>query len=307
MTDATAPEGVEPEAPEAEDVETDIDAVEAPEAEEAETDEPDLETDEDEAEQDDDEEPEEYELEYGGNKFRVPKAGLTEDVHAKLDQFLKGSQADYTRKTQEVAEQRKAVEARASAVDQLSGMSDELLVEFSKGRHLRDEIEQLQGVDLNELWQSNPDQARRVSDALSAKQAEFQKTIAKINETEGSVKQAQAAETARIAERGKVEVEKYVKGFNERVPDVVAYVADNYGIPKEVAERDWPLNPATAAMAYKAMMYDRMQAKAARKPTAAKAAPLKPIKGKGSGAKPDPDKQSIDDWMRERNRKQGLL
>ena len=302
MTDATAPEGVEPEAPEAEDVETEAEAVEAPETEEADTDEPDLDEAEDEAEQDDDEEPEEDELEYGGNKFRIPKGALPEDVKAKLDQFLKGSNADYTRKTQEVAEQRKQVEARASAVEQLSGMSDELLVEFSKGRHLRDEIEQLQGVDLNDLWQSNPDQARRVSDALSAKQAEFQKTIAKINETEGQLKQTQAAEVARVAERGKVEVEKYVKGFSERVPDVVAYVADNYGIPKEVAERDWPLNPATAAMAYKAMKYDQMQAKAARKPTAAKAAPLKPIKGKGGGAKPDPDKQSIDAWMRERNK-----
>lgn len=306
MTDATAPEGVEPEAPEVDDVETDEKAVEAPETEEAETDEPDLETDEDEADEED-EEPEEDELEYGGNKFRIPKGALPEDVKAKLDQFLKGSQADYTRKTQEVAEQRKAIEARASAVEQLSGMSDELLVEFSRGRHLRDEIEQLQGVDLNDLWQSNPDHARRVSDTLSAKQAEFQATIAKINEAEGKVKQAQAAEVARIAEQGRVEVEKYVKGFNERVPDVVAYVSDNYGIPKEVAERDWPLNPATAAMAYKAMMYDRMQAKAARKPTAAKAAPLKPIKGKGGGAKPDPDKMSIEDFMRERNKKQGVL
>ncbi len=303
MTDATAPEGVEPEAPEAEEVETE--AVEAPEAEEAETEEPDLETDEDEADEEDDEEPEEDELEYGGNKFRIPKGALPEDVKAKLDQFLKGSQADYTRKTQEVAEQRKAIEARASAVEKLSGMSDELLVEFSRGRHLRDEIEQLQGIDLSQMWQSNPDQARQVSDALSAKQAEFQATIAKINETETKAQQAQAAEVARIAEQGKVEVEKYVKGFSEKVPDVVAYVADNYGIPKETAERDWPLNPATAAMAYKAMMYDRMQAKAARKPTAAKAAPLKPIKGKGGGAKPDPDKQSIDAWMRERNKKQG--
>lgn len=303
-TEATAPEGVEPEALEAEDVETD-EPVEATDAEEAEADEPDLETDGDDTDEED-EEPEEDELEYGGNKFRIPKGALPEDVKASLDQFLKGSQADYTRKSQEVAEQRKAIEARASAVEKLSGMSDELLVEFSRGRHLRGEIEQLQEVDLNAMWQSNPDQARRVSDTLSAKQAEFNKVIAKINETEGQLTRERAAETARIAEQGKVEVEKYVKGFSERVPDVVAYVADNYGIPKEVAEREWPLNPATAAMAYKAMMYDRMQAKAARKPTAAKAAPLKPIKGKGGGAKPDPDRLSIDAWMRERNKKQGL-
>ena len=217
MTEATAPEGVEPEIPEAEDVDAEaVEAdVEATDAEEADTDEPDLETDEDDAEQDD-EEPEEDELEYGGNKFRIPKGALPEDVKASLEQFLKGSQADYTRKTQEVAEQRKLVEARSSAVDKLSGMSDELLVEFSRGRHLRDEIEQLQGIDTNELWQSNPDQARRVSDAISQKQAEFQATIAKINETEGQMKQAQAAEAVRMAEHGKVEVEKYVKGFSEK-------------------------------------------------------------------------------------------
>lgn len=301
--DAVAPEGTEPETPEAEDAEAEPKPVET--SEEAETDEPDPETGEEEADEEDDEEPEEDELEYGGNKFRIPKGALPEDVKAKLDQFLKGSQADYTRKTQEVAEQRKSVEARASAVERLQGMSDELLAEFSRGQHLKSEIEQLQEVNLDELWQSNPDHARRVSDALSAKQAEFQATIDKINKTDAKFRQEQEAETARLAEQGRTEVEKYVKGFSEKVPDVVAYVADNYGIPKEVAERDWPLNPATAAMAYKAMMYDRMQAKAARKPAAVKAAPVKPIKGKGGGAKPDPDKQSIDDWMRERNKQQG--
>lgn len=243
---------------------------------------------------------EEVEFDFGGNKFKVAKGSIPDDLAAELDKFTKGTWSDYTRKSQEVAETRKSLEARERAVEKLATVNGEVLNIYSRGQGVKAELEQLQQVDLNRLWQSDPDQARQVSDRLAAKQAEFQNIVSALNAKEAEASQATQAEMARRADEGKQLIERRVKGFTEKVPEVIDYVVKTYGIPKEAAERDWPLNPATAEMAYKAMMFDRMQA-ANKKPSpkAAPAAPVTPMKAKGNAnATKDPDKMSPEEWVR---------
>ena len=127
-------------------------------------------------------------------------------------------------------------------------------------------------------------------------------TIAnELSQMEADLAETQETERSRRREEGKVQAEKLVKGFSEHVPAVIDYVVE-HGIPKDVAERDWPLNPQTAVWAYKAMMFDRMQAKAKAKPEAKPAAPVKPLKGKGNSRPGHPDAMSTDQWMKERER-----
>jgi hypothetical protein len=234
---------------------------------------------------------EELEFDYGGNKFRVPKGALPEDVAAKFDQFLKGSHADYTRKSQDVAQRAKQLEAREGAVEKLTKLSGETLNTYSRGLQIKSEIEQLSKIDVNALWQSDPDQARRVSDAMAQRQAEFQRVVATVAQQEQGYVQAHEAEIARRADEGRQLMERRVKGFSQKVPEVIDYVVKEYGLSREEAET-WPLNPKTAEMAYKAMMFDRMQARAGKPAAKPQVKPVTPMKGKGGSEPSDLNKMT---------------
>ena len=246
-----------------------------------------------------DQEPELREFDFGGNKFTVPKDAIPDELAAEIEKFTKGTWSDYTRKSQDVAEQKRALEAEKIAVEKLAKLNGDALYSFSKGLQLKNEIEQLQRVNLDQLWQSDPDRARRVSDQLALKQAEFQRTVQDVQAKEAELTTAQMQEMQRQMEEGRKHVERYVKGFEQKVPEVVEYVTKTYGMTKEQAE-SWPLNPATAAMAYKAMMYDRMQASASTKKPAGKAEvkPVVPQKGKGGVAVKDAARGSVEDMKR---------
>jgi len=300
--ESTAPDtGVEeeaaPETPEAE-------SEQEPEAE------PDGEQPEGEAEGDDEEqEPELREFDFGGNKLSVPKDAIPEEVAKKLDEFTKGTWSDYTKRSQTVAEKEKALEARESAVQKFQTLTDQTLKDYSRGLSLRAELEQLSQINQQELWQSNPDQARQLSDTLSRKQAELNQVISQVARQEHELSQTQQSEIARRRQEGAVLVERQIKGFAEKAPEVVDYVVKNFGVKKESAE-DWQLNPVAAVMAYESMMYRKMKAEAGKpaKPQPAPAVPLKPIKGKGGKATldlvKDADKLSPEEWVRRRNLQQ---
>lgn len=296
----TIPESPEV-SPEAEAEETPTQEVEATEEEERAEDATTEEEDDESESKDGEDEDAEIELKVGGQTLRVPKGAIPEDVASQIQQFVNAGEASLTRKFQEVAEQRKGIEAAEKAVQKLRTMNGEVLETFTKGQQVRAELGQLLTINLNELWQSNPDDARRVSDRIAQKQAEFNSIVNNLSQQEAQLTQAEQGEVTRRMEEGRTAVEKYAKGFTARANEVVDYAMKHFGFSKEEAE-EWPLHPKTAAMAYKAMLYDRMQAQAGTKKPAAKtpqpAQPVKPMPSKGQAkAAKDPDKMSMDEWM----------
>jgi len=306
MSDTTAREGVVPEEA-AEPVETEEVTEEVtdkglaytdPDApKEAEGEGSDEESDEEE------QEPEVDIFDFGGNKMELPKGSVPEELRAKIEEFSKGTWSDYTRKSQAIAEQAKALEARESAVEKIVSLNGDALQTYSQGLQIKAELEQLSRIDMNAMWQSDPDQARRVSDRLAQKQAEFQSVVSKVSNYEQQLSQAQQAELARRKDEGKAVIERTVKGFvADHLPAVLDYAAESLGISREEAERDWALSPKVTLWAHKAMLYDRMQAKTkAPAPKQQTAAPVTPIKGKGGKAAKDPDKMTPDEWLKWRN------
>ena len=90
-------------------------------------------------------------------------------------------------------------------------------------------------------------------------------------------------------------LDKRIKDFSTKhAPEVVKYAVEKYGMSQADADQ-WAMNPVVTEMAHKAMLYDRMQAKAARpnpKPAQAKPVPAMKTKG-GAGGTNDPDKMSM--------------
>lgn len=232
---------------------------------------------------------EEIELNFGGEKFSVPKGASVEEVAPKLSEFAHNLEAGYTKKFQDVAETRKAVEAQEAAVKRVQELQGDALTKFSSGLQLQREIAQLQQVDVSALWQSNPDQARQVSDTLARKQAELQNTVAEVTKAEAEASKAQTEETARRFEEGKQMIERQVPGFAKDLPAVIDYAAKTLGVDAKAAEAEWALNPPMAIAVHKAMLFDRMQAQAKQssKPAPKKAKPIGKASGKGGAATPD--------------------
>lgn len=251
------------------------------------------EADEGESEEgEEDEGPEEIEYDFGGGqKVRFKADATAQEVFEEAQKAFKGVEGNFTRKSQEVAEQAKAIEERETVAEKLINLNGEALQTYSHGLALRTELEQLAQIDINQLWQSDPDQARRVSDTISAKQAEFQSTVAKVSQAEAAMTEAQATEIARRKEDGATLVQNRIKNFSES--DLVDY-AKSQGVSEQDAA-NWALNPIVAEMAWKAMELDKLKAKAAGKQPAPKPAQaVKSMKAKGAATArvTDPSKMS---------------
>ena len=238
--------------------------------------------------------PETYDFDFGGNRMSIPKGEIPEELADRVGAFTKQTWADYTRKSQANAVQAKELEARQAAVEKLHGLQGAALEEYGKGLSLRAEIAELDQIDLNGLWQSDPDQARAISDLKAQKQQAFQQTVASVQQHELAFSAERDTEMSRRMDEGRKAVEGRIKGFDGDA--VIDYVTSTYGLDRASAE-EWPLNPAVAQMAHKAMMYDRIQAKARAKPESKQAAPVKPVRGRVGGTK-DPDKMSPEEWVR---------
>jgi hypothetical protein len=144
----------------------------ADEAHQAQGDDQDTSEETEEVQPDDDEE-----IEHEGQKYKVPKA-LKES-------FLR--QADYTRKTQELAEQRRTVEARHAEIAQQAELHAQTLTERVQLKTVEDQLAQYNNVDWRQYtaqygaeetatamaqWQQLRDAQSSLTNAISSKETE---------------------------------------------------------------------------------------------------------------------------------------
>jgi hypothetical protein len=280
--DGPAPEEEAESDPKQDEVEADADGEQSEENEEAET-----ECD------DDSEDTELIEFDFGGNKLEVKKADIPPELAEKIDSFSKDIWADYTKKSQINAETSKQLKARVESLEKIETLGGEALNAFTRGKQVRSEIEQLSQVNMQEMWRVNPDKARQLSDALSAKQAELQSIIQNVDQYERQIDAARQEELARATEEGRQILDRKYKGFSSKIaPKLEAYAVQN-GIA-EADAKAWAANPTVAEFAYKAMLYDQMQAAGRPKVTPKPATPVRSMKNKGANTNSaDPSKMGF--------------
>lgn len=252
----------------------------------------------------------EIEIDLGGTKRKLRADATVGEAAGELQEFAKSLQGDYTRKTQEVAEQKRSVEDARKALDQLGHLNEEVINSYAVGKQLQAELQRLAQIDLNPMWQSQDpkvrDQARQISDRMQRVQQQFQMAVADVAAKEQRLTAGQQTERSRRAAEGEREVARLVPGWSETKASEVVKYATERGIPKDDAEQ-WRLNPTLTAIVHDAMLYRQAQAKAQQrsgKPRVPQQPiePMKPAtKGRGRGTQ-DPDRMSTDQWMRYRQK-----
>jgi hypothetical protein len=231
-------------------------------------------------------EPEEFdEIEHEGAKHRIPKA-------------LKGAflmQADYTRKTQEVADQRKAIESERESFAKSMEAQREHLKDVGRVHVMDETIEQYSKLDWAALRAQEPERANAMFQDYVQLRDQREQVARKVQGAiEQQAQEAQRSFAKRYEETNAV-LAKDIKGWNQDTANKVRDFALGNGISPEQLTVI-ATTPTLAKLLHKAWLGEQL---VSQRTTAAKTAdpkvtpqPLVPVKG--SGVKPIPDLASAD-------------
>lgn len=268
---AETPELAQSDAPEAQ-------PTEQPETDQSSDDAPDLDTQ--------GADPEFEEVEYEGKRYALPKE--------LKDAILR--QSDYTRKTQELAQQREQSTAEIAAekarieADRANFQAAARLVA------LDDRLQQFANVDWQALSQSDPVAAQQqffqyqqLKDARGGLVAQIQQ-----HESQRALQEREA--TARAMQQANEVLGREIKGWSPEVAKELRAVAKSLGADDKSV--DSIREPWIVKALYAQKVLSEMTAKAQAKPPPPPAVPVKTVTGGPQKAVADPNKMSIDEYMR---------
>lgn len=255
----------------------------ADDAEDTATDEPESEAEEGQAEEDSDTEQDFAEVEVEGITLKVPK-----DAAQKLkDGVLR--QSDYSRKMNELADERKKTAERIERADRLAAAADKL-AEAKAGKLLAEyQAQQFAQVDWATLEQEDPAKASLLAVKAMHAQQMLRNADAAIAAAESSVS---GVKDAGLAEKRQemfksVEEKLKVKWTNEMGADMTKYATE---IGVDFGTLSTLTDPGVLIALHKAKQFDELQAKRANlKPVKAVTPVLKP----GAPRKTDPKSDAL--------------
>ena len=236
-------------------------------------------------------------------RYKVKASG--EEVEVELDELIKGYQqgTDYTKKSQALAEQRKAVEAERGHLEQVK---QERQAYAQKLQALDSFLtQQNQGVDLDVLKETDP-----IGYAVAvAEQSQREKQLAVVrNEQQRIAQQQQAEQQATLQNHLRQESEKLVSLIPELATpqgDAVRKQIRDYA--KSVGWSDQELSSVYDSRAvhtlYKAMKYEQLQKSKPELTKKLQAAP----KMMRSGTSAPPTRNSQDKQVMQRLRETGKV
>jgi hypothetical protein len=213
------------------------------------------------------------EFEWDGKPIRGPK-GLKDGVLR---------QADYTKKTQEVASKAKALESREAEINQRAEATEAELDARAGLRSITSEIERLKEYDYaayqrhhredpmaaNELWTYKQD--------LASRKSEFDGVLSKAKEERTAKAQQEIAK--RWQETGAYAKEK-IPGWSQETAKKVLDYAEKEGVPADFLERN--MSPTLMRIMHRAMIGEQtLNTPLAANPTP-KPQPLRVVNGKSS-------------------------
>lgn len=241
-------------------------------------------------------EPELEEAEYEGKTYRLPK---------ELKEALL-RQADYTRKTQEVAETRKALDARKAEIDQHAETQRQFIKEYAQIEAINDRLAQYEKIDWSALNAQDPVRAQGLF--IEYSQLKDRRTAVEnaLREKATGLEQQRAAERAKQVEEANAVLRRDIPNWGpELVSKLWEFGEKQVGLkPEELSRVVDPRHVKLLNLAYIGHQLAEKQRNALAKPKPAEAKPVPTVKSKG---KPDGrlrDDISMEEWARRWRAKQ---
>jgi hypothetical protein len=233
-----------------------------------------------------DDETEEVEIE--GEKYALPK---------KLkDKFMMN--ADYTRKTSELAETKRQFESQQAEAKQTLEKHNKYLKDFAELQAIDGQLQQFESVNWTQLINDDPIQAQHLQAQFNSLHMARGKRANDLSQKmqEDALKTQQ--DTAKRVQEGQARLQREIRDWSpEKERNLRDYAKAEYGI--DVQENELSLLPGHTKALHKAFLYDQLMKKQAQKPITPEVKPVRAVGGaaKATSALPS-DKDSIEVWMR---------
>ena len=233
-------------------------------------------------------------VEFEGKQYKLPKE--------LKDALLR--QSDYTRKTQEVAEQRRLIETQAQEVQRTVQLQQATIQEQAHLMAIDQQLAQFQALDWDNLISTDPQQAMRLQHQLQSLQGMRGQVTARINQVAQEQSETQRQSAAKRLESSSKAIASEIKGWSEEsARDTAEYIKqhERLGITESDFARlnSGEYGPVPIIWAHKARLYDQLMAKAQTKPKTPAQEPVPTVKAKAPAGK-DPERMSTEEWMRHR-------
>jgi len=253
------------------------------------------------AEGDEQEQPEEVEIDVAGDKFKFPKT-LAEQAE-RIQRKVKDLEAGTTRKFQEAAEIRKALEVereQVAFVQKLANSQTELLADF---RAVQKEVDQLTNIDWNGLSDADPVQAQKAMARLMSLQNAQQRIGSQLQQASRQMSDAEHSAKAARMQHGVIELSKLLPTLNDSTKKELAEYIGSRNLTPE--GKDALYDAETIAAWHDAKKYRDLMAKQPGINKRAQAAPPPAVKATASGTKQSMQKakaQEVSDRLRKTGR-----
>jgi hypothetical protein len=242
---------------------------------------------------DDDAEPDTVTVKYGDVEYTVPK-GLEKAIM---------QEADYTQKSQTLAQERAQWAGQRQAAEAASQLQASQFEDAVKLAAIDARIAEYDEVDWQELLQADQHNGTNIAQQLDLERRQLTDTRAKANQDlADKSNQASVAhhETmARAAQQTRKALSDKYSDWSPELEERMAQVALKAGIPEQRLRTT--VDQPSLELLYKAEKYDAIMEKqrtaAEKKPKPKPAAPAAKVKGRKQGGGKSPDKMTTDEWV----------
>jgi hypothetical protein len=245
-------------------------------------------------------EPEVEEVEFDGKKLAIPK-GTPPELVESVKALANDLKADYTRKTQEVAEQRKTITARSEAIQQQESL---MSANFSKAvefKALQDKMSQFEQIDWQALADQDPAQATKLNLAYQGLQRQAGSLHRELQAAEAQRQQLIAQQQQALIQQGQRELTKRIPKWSGELAQKVSEHALGYGFSADELNR--VTDPRLVQALHDAMQWKKLQTE---KPAAMQKVAAAPKVLKPGNAVPRTQNQAAFDRLKKSGRIEDL-
>ena len=276
-----------------EEVEQEVDTEESEEAD-ADSDDEELETDAEEDGEDSDEQPTSLKLKVNGEELEKP----LEEVIALAQQGL-----DYTKKTQEVAEQRKALEEYAQTIkvqeqkfqEQVS-LNNALIGDIAKLQAVDNQLDQFKDVNWQELSDTDFVEAQKLFFTYNQLQQQRSVLATDLVQKQTALQEQQAQSLQERIEKGKEIIAKEIPNWSRETSQALISTGKEYGFTDD--ELGMIVDPRHVKVLHDAMQWRKLQTNSVVKNKVSQAKPVVKPGAKDTKQEATAAKRQVRDQLR---------
>ena len=233
-------------------------------------------------------------VEFEGKEYNVPQE--------LKDALLRNK--DYTIKTQEVAEQRKELDADRDRFQEALQLQTAHTQTYTELGVIDQQLAQFNEIDWEQWRQTDPNATQQAQIQLNQLREQRTQTVEKLNSLQAETQQKHQAETARVVEQNRAKVEKSVPNWNQDTEKAVF----DYGIKRGLTENQLAntnYDPVLIGILNDARLFDELKQKQNVKKVKKKTEPVpqatRVTKAKKTQNRGLHDGLSTNEWLKRRN------